>query len=84
MGWSLASTVAKLERCQRTPMPIPWGEHLDLSRCVEATGELDLGAAAVVMAGAIYHLQRDLLVASWEPQTLSVTPTTAFSSTRSC
>ncbi|MDC3010712.1 hypothetical protein OAZ24_00560 [Synechococcus sp. AH-736-G21] len=28
MGWSLAVTVAKLERCQRTPMPIPWGDHL--------------------------------------------------------
>ena len=65
-------------------MPIPWGEHLELARCVEATGELDIGAAAVAMAGALHILQRDLLMASWERQTLSVTPTTAFSSTRSC
>ncbi|WP_041434364.1 hypothetical protein [Synechococcus sp. CC9605] len=43
MGRSLASTVAKLERCQRTPMSITWAENLDLARVLEATGELDLG-----------------------------------------
>ena len=41
-------------------MPIPWGDHLDLARVVEATGELDVGAAAVVMGGALHVLQRDL------------------------
>ena len=65
-------------------MPIPWGDHLDLARVVEVTGELDVGAAAVVMAGALHILQRDLLMASWVPQTFRVTPTTAFSTTRSC
>ena len=49
---------------QRT-MAIPWGEHLELARIVEATGELQIGTAAVTMAGALHLLQRDLLVASW-------------------
>ena len=69
--------------CSSSGMPIPWGEHLELARVVEATGELDVGAAAVVMAGALHILQRDLLVASWEPQTLSVTLATLRSSTLS-
>ena len=81
MGWSLASTLAKLKRCHQMPMPIPWGDHLDLARCVEATGELDLGAAAVVMGGALHILQRDLLVASWEPQRIfNGTPLAGISS----
>ena len=63
-------------------MPIPWGEHLDMARCVEATGELNVGAAAVAMAGALHCLQRDLLVDSWQPQTFSLIPTTLRSSTR--
>ena len=45
MGWSLASAVAKLKRCQQPPMPIPWGDHLDLARCMALIGEEDLGEA---------------------------------------
>ena len=71
-------------RCCTRRMPIPWGEHLELARVVEATGELDVGAAAVAMAGTIHLLQRDLLLASWEPQTFNVTATTLRSFTRSC
>lgn len=46
-------------------MPIPWGQHLDLARCVSLTGELDLGAATVAMAAGLHLLQRDLLIDSW-------------------
>ena len=46
-------------------MPIPWGQHLDLARCAASIGELDLGAGAVAMAGALHFLQRDLLIDSW-------------------
>ena len=62
-------------------MPIPWGEHLELARIVEATGEHDAATAAVTMAGALHLLQRDLLVASWEPPALSSTPLTLRPST---
>ena len=60
--------------CSGSGMPIPWGEHLELARCVEATGELHIGAAAVAMAGALHHLQRDLLVASWKESTPQCSP----------
>ena len=50
------------------PATIPWGEHLDMARCVEATGELDLGTAAVAMAGALHCLQRDLLLENLKEQ----------------
>ena len=60
MGWSLASTVAKLERCQRTPMSIPWGDHLDLAKCVALIGEDDLREATTAMGRCLFHLQRDL------------------------
>ena len=52
MGWSLASTLAKLKRRQQTPMPIPWGDHLDLARCVALIGEEDLEEATRVLGDA--------------------------------
>lgn len=71
---NLASSVAKLKRCQQTPMPIPWGDHLDLARCVEAIGEDGLREAITAMGLCLFHLQRDLLLETWrvgtnEPQT---------------
>ena len=69
MWWSLASTLAKLERCQRTPMPIPWGDHLDLARCVALIGEEDLGEATTVLGQCLFHLQRDLVLETWEEST---------------
>ena len=49
---SLASTLAKLKRCQQTPMSIPWGDHLELARCVAMIGEDDLREATTAMADA--------------------------------
>ena len=69
MGWSLASTVAKLERCQRTPMSIPWGDHLDLAKCVALIGEDDLREATTAMGLCLFHLQRDLLLETWSVRT---------------
>jgi hypothetical protein len=69
MGWSLASTLAKLKRCQRTPMPIPWGDHLDLARCVALIGEEDLGEATTMLGRCLIHLQRDLLLETWHVRT---------------
>ena len=46
-------------------MPIPWGQHLDLARFAASIGELDLGAGAAAMAGALRLLQRDLLINTW-------------------
>ena len=69
MGWSLASTVAKLERCQRTPMSIPWGDHLDLAKCVALIGEDDLREATTAMGRCLFHLQRDLLLETWSVRT---------------
>ena len=65
-------------------MPVSWGEHLELARCVEATGELDIGAAAVAGRRTSSPPAGSAGGQLWEIQTLSVTPTTAFSSTRSC
>ena len=45
-------------------MPIPWGQHLDLARCIEGIGEHNLAMATRTMAGALHILQRDLLVES--------------------
>ena len=45
-------------------MPIPWGQHLDLARCIEGIGEHDLAIATRTMAGALHILQRALLVES--------------------
>jgi len=74
MCFSLASTVARLKRCLQTPMPIPWGDQLDLARCVAAIGEDDLRKATTAMGLFLFHLQRDLLLETWrvrtnEPQT---------------
>jgi len=44
-------------------MPISWGQHLDLARCVEGIGEHDLAMATRTMAGALHLIQRDLLIA---------------------
>jgi hypothetical protein len=44
-------------------MLIPWGQHLDLARCIEGIGEHDLAMATSTMAGALHILQRDLLIA---------------------
>ena len=40
------------------------GQHLDLARCIDGTGEHDLAMAICTMAGALHCLQRDLLIAS--------------------
>ena len=69
MVWSLASTAAKLKRCQRTPMPIPWGDHLDLARFVAVLGEDDLREATTAMGRCLFHLQRDLLLETWRLRT---------------
>ena len=45
-------------------MPIPWGSHLELSRCIEGIGEHDLAIATSTMAGALHLLQRDFLIES--------------------
>ncbi len=58
----MASTLAKLKRCHQMPMPIPWGDHLDLARCVALIGEDDLREATTAMGRCLFHLQRDLLL----------------------
>ena len=45
-------------------MPIPWGQHLELARCIEGIGEHDLATATSTMNEALHCLQRDLLIAS--------------------
>ena len=40
------------------------GQHLDLARCIDGTGEHDLAMAICTMAGALHCLQRDLHIAS--------------------
>ena len=61
----MASTLAKLKRCHQMPMPIPWGDHLDLARCVALIGEDDLREATTAMGRCLFHLQRDLLLETW-------------------
>lgn len=46
-------------------MPIPWGDHLDLARCVALIGEDDLGEATTAMGRCMFYLQRDLLLETW-------------------
>ena len=43
-------------------MPISWGQHLELARCIEGIGEHDLAMATSTMAGALHLLQRDLIL----------------------
>ena len=50
-------------------MPIPWGDHLDLARCVVLIGEDDLGEATTAMGRCLFHLQRDLLLETWSVRT---------------
>ena len=45
-------------------MPIPWGDHLDLARCVAVLGEDDLREATTAMGRCLFHLQRDLVLES--------------------
>ena len=37
-------------------MPIPWGDHLDLARCVAVLGEDDLREATTAMGRCLFHL----------------------------
>ncbi len=60
----MASTLAKLKRCHQMPMSIPWGDHLDLARCVALIGEEDLGEAATLLGRCLFHLQRGLILES--------------------
>ena len=50
-------------------MPIPWGDHLDMVRCVEVLGEYDLREATTAMGRCLFHLQRDLLLETWRMRT---------------
>ena len=50
-------------------MPIPWGDHLDMARCVEMLGEYDLREATTAMGRCLFHLQRDLLLETWRMRT---------------
>ena len=43
-------------------MPIPWGDDLDLARCVVLIGEGDLSEATTVMRRCLLNLQQDLLL----------------------
>ena len=52
-------------------MPIPWGDHLDMARCVEVLGEYDLREATTAMGRCLFHLQRDLLLETWREQLLT-------------
>ena len=49
-------------------MPIPWGDHLDMARCVEMLGEYDLREATTAMGRCLFHLQRDLLLENLKEQ----------------
>ncbi len=49
-------------------MPIPWGDHLDMARCVEVLGEYDLRGAITAMGRCLFHLQRDLLLENLKEQ----------------
>ena len=51
------------------PMPIPWGDHLDLARCVAVLREDDLREATTAMGRCLFHLQRDLLLETWSVRT---------------
>ena len=49
-------------------MAIPWGDHLDLARCVALIAEDNLREATTAMGRCLFHLQRDLLLETWEEQ----------------
>ena len=49
-------------------MPIPWGDHLDMARCVEVLGEYDMREATTAMGRCLFHLQRDLLLETLREQ----------------
>ena len=49
-------------------MPIPWGDHLDMARCIEVLGEDDLREATTAMRRCLFHLQRDLLLETLKEQ----------------
>lgn len=58
------------DRCSSSRMaPIPWGDHLDLARCVAAIEEDDLREATTAMGRCLFHLQRDLLLETWHVRT---------------
>ena len=57
------------DRCSSSRVPIPWGDHLDLARCVAAIGENDLREATTAMGRCLFHLQRDLLLETWSVRT---------------
>ena len=46
-------------------MPIPRADHLDIARCVEVLGEYDLREATTTMSRCLFHVQLDLLLATW-------------------
>ena len=50
-------------------MPIPWGDHLDLDRCVAVIGEDDLREATTVMGRCPFQLQRNLRLETWRVRT---------------
>ncbi len=62
MALSLASTLGKVRRRNQTPMPIPWGDPLDLARCVALIGKNDLEEATTAMGRCMFTLQRELLL----------------------
>ena len=49
-------------------MPITWGDHLDMARCVEVLGEYDLRESTIAMGRCLFHLQRDLLLETLKEQ----------------
>ena len=49
-------------------MSIPWGDHLDMARCVEVLGEYDLREATNAMGRCLFYLQRDLVLETWREQ----------------
>ena len=57
--------------CSGSGVPIPWGDHLDLARCVAVIGEEDLREATTAMGRCLFHLQRDLLLETWMEQLLA-------------
>ena len=52
------------DRCSSSRVPIPWGDHLDLARCVALVGEEDLEEATMLLGRCLFHLQRDLILES--------------------
>ena len=59
-------------------MPISWGQHLELARCIEGIAEHNLAMATRTMAGALHCLQRDLLIASVRVELVQTEKACAF------